>query len=184
MIAMPIETLLHPLKSAMGPAKGKQSLPILSCVLVKCLDSVLTVTASDLETQIIADTHLDHEPFELCLNADKLHSIVSKLPEQSNLRMTATDNQVTLTVGRSRYSLGSLNPENFPAFDRTAPETVFTLEASRLRRLLSKTAFAMAVEDVRYYLKGVALEIHPNTLVCRGFGWPPAGRVRDRHRSA
>jgi|GEM_PF-2718308 len=165
MIAIQREQLLNPLRRAMGPAKDKSALPILSHALVRSTGDRLSVTCTDLETQMEAVTDIRLEPFEACIPAKRLADILGLLPEQSIVDLDLKPGErLTLKAGRSRHQIAILPAEQFPDFDRTDPQGGFSIEARTFKRMLDKVAFCMAVEDVRFYLKGALLDPTETTL--------------------
>ena len=151
--------LLQALQAVIGVVERRQSLPILSNVLLSVQDDRLTVTATDLELQV--DTHIgvqNHAPGKVTAPARKLHDLCRGLPEGANIELQAHENRLTLRSGRSRFALATLDAAQFPSLEAPHYDASLTLPNSALKRLLQKTQFAMAQQDVRYYLNGLLLE--------------------------
>jgi DNA polymerase III subunit beta len=159
------EDLLHPLQQVIGAVERKQTLPILGNVLFQTNKGNLSLTATDLEIELI--THLDipvTEDILTTLPARKLLDICKALPDKSDIKFNIEDNQVTLTSARSRFILSSLPGKDFPATEDIEPQITFDIPQKNLKLLIDKTAFAMAQQDVRYYLNGLLMELSKDFL--------------------
>ena len=153
------EDILPPLQHVIGAVERKQTLPILGNVLIKTQDGHLSLTATDLEIELI--THIDidvQEDLSTTLPARKLLDICKALPDKSEIKFSIEDNQVTLTSARSRFTLASLPAKDFPTTEDIEANLELSIEQKELKTLIDKTAFAMAQQDVRYYLNGLLLE--------------------------
>lgn len=153
------DQLLKPLQQVIGVVERRQTMPILANVLLQAQEGRLTLVATDLEVEVTAssETSID-EPGEISVSARKLYDICRMLPEQSQIRVTEEEGRVRLQAGRSRYLLSSLPAGEFPLVEDFATRQRLTITESGLRRLLERTQFSMAQQDVRYYLNGLLLE--------------------------
>ncbi len=159
------EQLLKPLQVISGVVERRQTLPILSNVLLKGDDSGITLTATDLEVQLVA--HLDitvAEPGEITLPARKFLDICRTLPEQAELQIAVSGERATVRSGRSRFTLATLPAEGFPSVAVGRDALGFVMPQRELRELITRTHFAMALQDVRYYLNGLLLEVEEGLL--------------------
>ncbi len=105
------------------------------------------------------------EPFEVTLPAKKLIDICKALPQGSEIKFTASSNsRVTIQSGRSRFVLATLPVEDFPNIDALKGPVEFSIEQYQLKKLLENTMFAMALQDVRYYLNGLLLDVSENKI--------------------
>jgi len=157
--------LLSALQSVIGVVERRQSLPILSNLLLEAKDDQLSIIATDLELQIERRVQVQNlKPGRITAPARKLHDICRGLPEGAMLSLESTDGKLLLKSGRSRFSLATLPAEEFPVFSSDGGETQLTVTNRELKDLLSRTQFAMAQQDVRYYLNGLMIEIRPNRL--------------------
>lgn len=154
------EVLLNPLQHVIGAVERKQTLPILGNVLIHSEKGSLRLTATDLEIELVArlDVSINDE-FSTTLPARKLLDICKALPEGVDIEFIIDDNQVTLKSGRSRFMLSSLPAKDFPGIDEIQANHQFEIPQKNLKLLIDKTAFAMAQQDVRYYLNGMLLEL-------------------------
>ena len=149
------ETLLEPLQAVSGVVERRQTMPILANVLLVAKDGRLSVTATDLEVELVASVELAVEVAgEITVPGRKLLDICKALPEGANIKMVLDGDRVTISAGRSRFTLSTLPSSEFPTIDEVAGEQRIKLAQSDLKRLLDKTQFSMAHQDVRYYLNG------------------------------
>ncbi len=159
------EKLLSPLQHVIGAVERKQTLPILGNVLLQSQNKKLSLTATDLEIELIARLEADVEQdFSTTLPARKLLDICKALPENSDINFSIDDHKVTLNCARSRFTLSSLPANDFPRIDEISALNDFEIPQNKLKLLLDKTAFAMAQQDVRYYLNGMLMELKPDHL--------------------
>ena len=159
------EDLLGPLQHIIGAVERRQTLPILGNVLFKSSGGDLSLSATDLEIEMVSSvTAESSEDFQTTIPARKLLDICKALPEGSTINFTIEESKVSLTSARSRFTLATLPAKDFPSLDEIAVQQSFTIPQNLLKSLFDKTSFAMAQQDVRYYLNGILMEISP-TLV-------------------
>ena len=159
------EDILTPLQNVIGAVERRQTLPILGNVLLKSINSKLTMTTTDLEIEMISQLDsVSSDDFETTIPARKLLDICKALPEQAEIVFDIEDNRVTLTSGRSRFVLASLPASEFPGLDEIDEQQSFELPQNRLKSLFDNTAFSMAQQDVRYYLNGILVEISTDLI--------------------
>ncbi len=159
------EDILTPLQNVIGAVERRQTLPILGNVLLKSINAELTITTTDLEIEMISQLEASSpDDFQTTIPARKLLDICKALPEQAKIEFNIEDNRVTLTSGRSRFALSSLPASDFPGLDEIDEQQSFELPQNRLKSLFDSTAFAMAQQDVRYYLNGILVDISTNLV--------------------
>ena len=159
------EDLLAPLQQIIGAVERRQTLPILGNVLFKSTGGDLTLTATDLEIEMVASVNASSsEDFQTTIPARKLLDICKALPDGSEVNFTIDDNRVSLTSARSRFSLSTLPARDFPSLEEIDVQHAFSIPQNLLKNLFDKTAFAMAQQDVRYYLNGILMEISANEV--------------------
>ena len=159
-IQIPRGELLSALQSVIGVVERRQSLPILSNILMVAQEDELVLTATDLELQVERRVQVQNlSPGRTTAPARKLHDICRGLPEGATIGVELNQNRLTLKSGRSRFTLATLDAAEFPSLNAAGTETTLTLTGKELKELLSRTQFAMAQQDVRYYLNGLLLEI-------------------------
>lgn len=153
-------SLLAALNDIKPAAAARSVLPILSCVLIEAEGDSVRLTYSNRDLQLMRVIRPDHcaQGGTLAVDIAKLHGIVRALPEGTLRLHQANNGRLTLTAGRSRFTLASLPGEDFPLFGHATPTLRVRVTGPELRRGLGATRFAMAVQDVRYYLNGLLLE--------------------------
>ena len=164
-ISIERETLLLALQAVANVVERRQTLPILSNILLSAEGAELQLTATDMEVESVAKIDATvSRPGVITLPGRKLLDIVRSLPAQSTLVLEEKDKKVRIQTGRSRFMLSTLPASDFPALGYPAEEMTLTLESGMLQALVGATQFAMAHQDVRYYLNGLLLEISGKTL--------------------
>lgn len=154
------EDLLGPLQNIIGAVERRQTLPILGNILFKSTGGDLTLSATDLEIEMISSVVTEKsEDFQTTIPARKLLDICKALPDGSTINFTVEETRVTLTSARSRFTLATLPARDFPSLDEIAVQQSFTIPQKLLKSLFDKTSFAMAQQDVRYYLNGILMEL-------------------------
>lgn len=155
------DAVLKPLQVVAGIVDGKQTLPILSNILLTKQGEDVCFTVTDLEIQI--KTHAEigtgDAPLKITVPAGKLTAILSAIPgSATEISLDAEDNKVVLSSTAARFTLMQLPANEYPELPSSTMETKFTLPASTLKHLIQMVHFAMAQQDVRYYLNGMLLE--------------------------
>ena len=159
------ETLLNPLQQIIGAVEKRQTMPALSNVLLRASENSLTLTATDLEIELVSQIAMVIDEIgEITVPARKLLDICKSLPNEANINFTVKDNKALVQSGRSRFSLATLPANDFPALDAINSVYEFEITQTTLRDIIDKTAFSMAQQDVRYYLNGLMLEVSSNNL--------------------
>lgn len=160
------EALLRPLQLVAGVVEKRQTLPVLSNVLLEVQGQQLSLTGTDLEVELVGRVTLDEvgQEGEITVPAKKLMDICRSLPDGSQIEVEQEDQRVNVRSGRSRFTLSSLPATEFPNVENIAGEKTFALAQGALRRVIDRTSFAMAQQDVRYYLNGMLFEVGPNGL--------------------
>ena len=161
--------LTEALRNIIGVVERKQTMPILSHVLIESRKNNLTLTSTDLEVQLSTQAKLktDSPDFVTTAPGRKLYEIIRSL-DNTELAISITDTDLTIESSKSKFKLQSLPPNEFPLFEATAEETSFTVKQAALKTLFHKTQFAMAQQDVRFYLNGLLIETSPNLLTSVG----------------
>lgn len=160
------ELLLKPLLLVSGAVERKSTLPILSNILFDVSGSSLTLTATDLELEMVSFTDVDNqaEDGKVTIPAKKLLDICKSLPEDSTLTFESDNDAIKISTGRSKYSLSTLPSTDFPNIEEWKGDVEFSLAKSELLRLIESTHFSMANQDVRYYLNGMSIETENNEI--------------------
>ena len=153
------EALLKPLQAVIGVVERRQTMPILSNVLIIAKDGQLAVTATDLEVELVAQTEVEAESDgEITVSGRKLLDICKALPEGSEVNVSLSGEKLSVRAGRSKFNLVTLPAAEFPVVEDIKAGQTITVAQASLGRLIEKTHFSMAQQDVRYYLNGMLLE--------------------------
>jgi DNA polymerase-3 subunit beta len=159
------EALLGAVQSVIGVVERRQTMPILSNVLILAEEDRLTLTASDLEVELSARTELEcSDTGEVTAPGRKLLDICRSLPEGAMIAVELASERLSIRSGSSRFSLATLPAAEFPVIEGLNTKREFSILQSELKTLLDKTHFSMAQQDVRYYLNGLLLEIGAGRL--------------------
>jgi DNA polymerase-3 subunit beta len=160
------DSLLKPLQVVSGVVEKRQTLPILSNVLLVVVDNKLTLTGTDLEVELTASTSdiNSSENGEITLPARKFMDICKSLPEASTVDIVVDDTKAVIRSGKSRFTLATLPTTDFPSSESITAAREFSISQGILKHLIDQTYFCMANQDVRYYLNGLLLEMNPNSL--------------------
>ncbi len=159
------DTLLQPLLTVQGVVERRHTTPILANVLLTCHSDSLAVSATDMELQLVATTALENaQPGATTVPARKIIDICRSLSADSEVSLELERDRVLLRSGRSRFVLNTLPAEDFPVFETPPTEARTSLAQGDLKQLLDLTQFAMAQQDVRYYLNGLLMEFAEKRL--------------------
>ena len=161
------DALLAPLQSVSGIVEKRHTLPILSNVLLEKKGEQLTLLATDIEIQITTTTQGAQGDGDgaVTVGARKLQDILRSLPDSAEISLNLEDKRLLVRAGKSRFTLQTLPAEDFPRM-ATAESDLKTIKVTQrqFRHLLAQTQFAMAAQDVRYYLNGLLLLADGNEL--------------------
>lgn len=154
------EEILTPLQQIVSVIEKRQTMPILSNVLIAIDKDQLILTGTDLEIQIIAKINITSAtPGSITVPARKFLDICRLLPGGAEIKFEQQDDKVKILSNRSRFSLSCLPADNYPEFSESELENTFFINAGKFKKALEKTIFCMANQDVRYYLNGLLLNI-------------------------
>ncbi|HZT03333.1 MAG TPA: DNA polymerase III subunit beta [Steroidobacteraceae bacterium] len=159
------EDLLAPLQSVIGVVERRQTMPVLANVLLSARDNRLAITGTDLEVELVAATKVGLEqPGDITVPGRKLVDIFRALPDGVSITLSTEGERMTVRAGRSRFTLSTLPAAEFPVVEEINAAQTLSLPQGEFRRLIDKTHFSMAQQDVRYYLNGLLLETHESVL--------------------
>ena len=160
------EILLKPLGNVSGIVEKRHALPILSNLLLEGHQGKLKFTATDLEMQI--STHIKTEladDFQITVSAKKLFDITRALPENSNIDIQIEENKVIVKAKKSRFNLQTLPPQDYPVMKKDENDSIeLKLSQKEFKALLKQVDFAMAQQDIRYYLNGLLIEVKDKNI--------------------
>jgi len=160
------EALLRPLQLVAGVVEKRQTLPVLSNVLLEVRGQQLSLTGTDLEVELIGRVTLDEVGVEgeVTVPGKKLMDICRSLQDGSQIEIALEDQRVNVRSGRSRFTLSTLPATEFPNIESVGEEQQFAMSQQVLRRAIDRASFAMAQQDVRYYLNGMLFEVSADAL--------------------
>jgi DNA polymerase-3 subunit beta len=161
------DELLAPLAAVSGIIERRHTLPILSNVLIERGAGSLSFLATDIEIQITARTAIEvtGEARAVTVGARKLVDILRALPEGAEVTLQQQDKRLQVKSGKSRFALQTLAPEDFPRLARPAGEVArFAMPQKALRQLIGLVQYAMAQQDIRYYLNGLLMVVEDGQL--------------------
>jgi DNA polymerase-3 subunit beta len=161
------DEILEPLSAVSGIIERRHTLPILSNVLIDRSSDVLSFLATDIEIQIqaLSAASLPGEAHAVTVGARKLVDILRALPEGAEVTLQQQDKRLLVKAGKSRFTLQTLPAEDFPRLAKPAGDVArFTLSQKALRRLLGLVQYAMAQQDIRYYLNGLLMVVEDKQL--------------------
>ena len=160
------EVLLKPLINVTGIVERRHTLPILSNLLVEAEKNTIKLTATDLEMQISLNVATDlKEAFSTTISAKKFLDICRSLPEAIDIDMVSKDNRMLVKAGKSRFNLQTLPAADYPVMTKVSGDSIkINISQIEFKRLLKQVEFAMAQQDIRYYLNGLLLEVNENKL--------------------
>ncbi len=159
------EDLLPGLHDVISVVDRRQSLPILSNIMLEADKDGFKLTATDMEVELVSSSpsNLGVEG-QITIPARKLFDICKSLPDSSLLEFDATKDRVQVKSSKSRFALSSLPAREFPLTDIDQFPTNFSVNENEFKSLLEDTMFGMAQQDVRYYLNGLLIELRPDTI--------------------
>jgi DNA polymerase-3 subunit beta len=163
----PQEQLLSALQAVSGIVERRHTLPILANVLLRKTGGTIEFTTSDLEIQVRTSGQFDGDTSSLAttVGARKVIDILRSLPSDQTVTIAANQNKLTLTGGKSRFTLQTLPADDFPLVQEAADfGPAFSVPQRTLRGLINQVHFAMAVHDIRYYLNGILFVAEGRTL--------------------
>ncbi|HWW65451.1 MAG TPA: DNA polymerase III subunit beta [Sphingomonadaceae bacterium] len=153
-------TLLKSLSHVQSVVERRNTIPILSNVLIEASADGLKLMATDLDLQIVEHVEAQVEtPGATTVSAHTLFDIARKLPEGGQVSLSAAEGKMQVVAGRARFNLQTLPRDDFPVIAEGDLPTRFELPAATLRQIIDKTRFAISTEETRYYLNGIFLHV-------------------------
>lgn len=159
------DKILSSLQTSCGVIERKQTLPVLSNLLIVAEKEKITFTGTDMEVEIVSIIAHENESIgEVTVPAKKFLDICRALPDGSNIDLSFNKTQATVKSGKSKFTLATLPATEFPLTEAIGNSIKIILSQERFRSLLEDTMFSMAQQDVRYYLNGLLIEIKKDSL--------------------
>ncbi len=154
------EALVKPLQQVAGVVERRQTLPVLSNLLLQVRGSELAMTGTDLEVELIGRVPVtEAEDGDITVPARKLMDICREIPDNADIEFAVNESRLEIRSGRFRSTLSTLPAVDFPSADQSSPELSADIDSKAFKKLLDKTSFAMAQQDVRYFLNGMLIEL-------------------------
>jgi DNA polymerase III subunit beta len=154
------EALLSSLQSVIGVIERRQTMPVLANVLLSAANGRLSITATDLEVELVSVGTIEvQQPGDVTVPGRKFVDIVRALPDKAVVSFSSDGDRATVKSGKSRFTLATLPAGDFPSVEDINAQQTVRIPQADLRRIIEKTQFSMAQQDVRYYLNGLLLEI-------------------------
>jgi DNA polymerase III subunit beta len=164
-LTAPREDFLAPLQSVIGVVERRQTMPVLANVLLSARDTHLNITGTDLEVELVATSAVSVvQGGDITVPGRKLLDIFRSLPEKVSVTLSTEGERMSIKAGRSRFTLSTLPAADFPLVEEINAQQTLTVAQGEFRRLIDKTHFSMAQQDVRYYLNGLLLETEGKAL--------------------
>jgi len=160
-----VEELLDPLQTVIGVVEKRQTLPILSHVLLQLKSQTLTLTTTDMELEISASSTIkSSEEVLFTIYAKDLIDIVRRLPEKTKLQFIIEEKKIYLSANNNTFELNTFNHLDFPTLPKTDNSTVVTVKQEDLKSAIENTSFSMGSQDIRAYLNGLYFELNKDSL--------------------
>lgn len=160
--------MLKPLQAVTGIVEKRHTLPILSNVMIEKKNENMIFVATDLEIQISTSFAVEGKKTEdasLTVSARKLQDILRALPDEAEPLLDFQNNRLQVRAGKSRFNLQTLPANDFPRLaDPGSAQAMVVLPQKELKRLLLLVQYAMAQQDIRYYLNGLLLVLEESLI--------------------
>jgi len=158
------EDLVKPLNVVAGVVERRQTLPILSNMLIRSTGDRVSLTSTDMEVEVTAEVSCQGDSGQMTVPARKLYEICRALPADANVTISMEKEKAIVKSGKSRFRLLTMPETEFPAIETGEWNIKLRLPQKSLKWLLQKTMFCMAQQDVRYYLNGLLIEVNDGFL--------------------
>ncbi len=161
-----VKELLEPLQTVIGVVEKKQTLPILSHVLVQIKNNQLTLIATDMEIELKATQSINSkETISFTIYAKDLIDIIRKLPEKTIIKFIIEESKVYIKTNKNSFELNSFNHQDFPSLPKVKESDVIKVDRTMLKELIENTSFSMGNQDIRAYLNGLYLEADQDNII-------------------
>lgn len=159
-------SFLPAVQSVIGAIERRQTLPILSNLLIQIKDNLATITATDLEIELKNTIQLseNYENFDFTIPARKIADICKNIEYGCEIKFKINKDNVIIFADKSKFTLSILPSSDYPKIESLNPKNSFKIEQNKIKKLLNNVAFAMAQQDVRYYLNGMLFELKEGSI--------------------
>jgi len=159
------ESILSSLQSVIGVIERRQTMPVLANILLSASNGRLSMTATDLEVELVAVANIEiQQPGDITVPGRKFGDIIRALTEKAEVSFNSEGDRATVRSGKSRFALATLPASDFPTVDDIHARQTLKISQADLRRLIERTQFSMAQQDVRYYLNGLLMEVDAKAI--------------------
>jgi len=160
-----VKELLEPLQTVIGVVEKKQTLPILSHVLIQLKNNQLTLTTTDMEIEIRASHPVQtHEEVSFTIYAKDLIDIIRKLPDTTIIEFIIEESKIYIKTNKNSFELNTFNHQDFPSLPKIENSDVIKVNRQQLKELIENTSFSMGNQDIRAYLNGLYIEVNQNKI--------------------
>lgn len=161
-----VKELLEPLQTVIGVVEKKQTLPILSHVLVQIKNNELILTTTDMEIELKASKTIQtQEDLSFTVYAKDLIDIIRKLPEDTIIQFIIEETKIYIKTNKNSFELNSFNHQDFPSLPKIEDSDIISIKRENLKQLIENTSFSMGNQDIRAYLNGLYFEVDQNSIV-------------------
>ena len=161
------QDIVKALSLTLGVVEKRQTLPILSNVLIEVDEGSMQLTATDLESQISTSSNVSNftSGGKTTAPAKKLSELCRLLPDNSEIHITLDGDKLVIESGTGKYNLKTLPSDGFPIFEEEGEGEAIQIDAKNLKTLISKTSFAMGNQDWRHYLNGLSISVEGTNIL-------------------
>ncbi len=160
-----VKELLEPLQTVIGVVEKKQTLPILSHVLIQLKNNILTLTTTDMEIEIRASQNVKtQEDISFTVYAKDLIDIIRKLSEDTLIEFIIEESKIYIKTNNNSFELNTFNHQDFPSLPKIENSDVIQVKREQLKELIENTSFSMGNQDIRAYLNGLYFEVDQNSI--------------------
>ncbi len=164
-IQLTVKELLKPLQTVIGVVEKKQTLPILSHVLIQLKDNLLTLTTTDMEIEIRASQVIKtQEEASFTIYAKILIDIIKKLSEDTIIEFIIESSKIYIKTNKNSFELNTFNHQDFLSLPKIEDSDIIKIKRHVLKNLIENTSFSMGNQDIRAYLNGLYFEVDKNSI--------------------
>lgn len=165
-IQLTVKELLKPLQVVISVVENKQTLPILSHVLIQLKNNLLTLTTTDMEIEICASHPIQtQEEISFTIYAKDLIDIIKKLPESTIIDFIIEKSKIYIKINKNSFELNTFNHQDFPFLPKIENTDIIKVNCQKLKELIENTSFSMGNQDIRAYLNGLYFEINQDNII-------------------
>ena len=165
-IQLTVKELLEPLQTVIGAVESKQTLPILSHVLIQLKNGELTLTTTNMEIELRSSKKVSaKEEINFTIYAKDLIDIISNLNEKTIIEFIVEESKIYIKLDNNSFELNAFNTQDFPSLPKIENSETINIKRLVLKKLIEKTSFSMGNQDIRAYLNGLYFEVNKDNIV-------------------